>query len=204
MIRKIGEKLLFIVVALLSVVAGVMVSDHFYTPPPIWTLPAKVEEIRQAVELSTLDIAMDEIFKDSINNKGVVFRVKSRVYINFDMGKIHAFEQGDTLIVLLPLETVNIYESTDDGYQVLDVWTTWFPETFAETPLSTAEENVLKGRLKQRIKDRMYEKGYVEKARKNAVTSLSLLFSKFKDHIIIVDPCPEGWKELEIKLEQLK
>ena len=203
MIRKIGKKLLVIVVVLLLVVVGVMVYNRF-NATPVRTLPAKVEEIRQAVKLSTLDIAMDEIFRDTINNKGVVARVKSRAYINFDIEQMQVVEQGDTLIVRLPPETIHVYESSDDGYQVLDVWTIWFPESFAETLLSTAEENSIKGRLKLRIENRMYEKGYVEKARENAVTSLSLLFSKFKDHIIIVDPYPEGRKESGINSEQLK
>ncbi len=166
--------------------------------PEIRSLSAKVEDIRKAVKLSTLDITTEEIFRDTINYKGVVSRVKARVYISFDIENMPMAEQGDTLIVQLPPEIIDIYESTDDGYQVLDVWILWYPEHFTDIPLTSAEENTIKARLKGRIREEMYKKGYVTQARSNAIHSLSSLFSSFKDHIIIIDHYPDGWKDQQV------
>lgn len=197
MMRKIKKWLFLGLVILLLIIAGISGYKRMNNTP-IRSLPAKVEEIKQAVKLSTLDITTEEIFKDTINNKGVVSRVKSRIYISFDIENTPIVLQGDTLIIQLPPEIIDIYESTDDGYQVLDVWQTWFPENFADIPLTSSEENIIKGRLKERIRNEMYEKGYVKQARANAIRSLTQLFSKFKDNIIIIDHYPDGWKDNEI------
>ena len=162
------------------------------------TFPAKIETIRQVVKLSTLDITTEEIFKDTINIKGIVSRVKARVYIHFDLENIPMIEQGDTLFVQLPPEIIDIYESTADASQILDVWYLTFPDEPVNTPLSTDEENRIKRRYKQRIEEQMYEKGYVKKARENALHSLAVLFSKFRDKVVIVDHYPDGWHNNEL------
>ncbi|WP_280746494.1 MULTISPECIES: DUF4230 domain-containing protein [unclassified Parabacteroides] len=137
----------------------------------------------------------EEIFKDTIGIKGAVLRVKARVRISFDIEHIPTAEQGDTLFVQLPREIIDIYESTREGYQVLDVWYVWIPSDPAEITLTTDEENAIKQKIKQKIRQQMYEKDYVARARENAVRSLAQLFSKFKDHIVIHDPYPSGWEE---------
>ena len=162
------------------------------------TLSAKIETIRQVVKLSTLDITTEEIFKDTIHIKGVVSRVKARIYIHFDLENIPMVEQGDTLFVQLPPEIIDIYESTADASQILDVWNLTFPDEPVDTPLSTDEENNIKRRYKQRLEEQMYEKGYVKKARENALHSLAVLFSKFRDKVVIVDHYPDGWRNNEL------
>lgn len=161
----------------------------------IQQLSAKIEEIKQVVELSSLEVLTEEIFKDTINNKVAVSRVKARVQINFDIDHLPMKEQEDTLIVMLPKEIIKLYESSDDGYQLLDVWYLSFPEDPIAVNLTTDEENEMKSRIKQQISAQMYEKGYVTRARQNAMNSLLKLFSGFRDNILIIDPFPEGRKE---------
>lgn len=197
MIRKIKRLLLLIIILALLIVVGRLVYKKT-SVSSVSTLPAKVEEIKQAVKLSTLDITTEEIFKDTINNKGVVLRIKANVYIRFDMENIPMTERGDTLFVQLPRETIDIYESSRNGYQVLDVWYLALPHEPVPTQLSPAEENKIKQRAKQHIENQMYEKGYVKRARENALHSLGALFSKFRDNVVILDYYPDGWKEEEI------
>lgn len=193
MFRRIKKWLIGGIVILLLIVIGTSVYKRMNTTS-ISTLSAKVEEIRQAVKLSALDITTEEIFRDTINNKGVVSRVKVEVHISFDIEDIPMTEQGDTLFVQLPREIIEVYESSDNGYQVLDVWSVWFPENFADVTLTSDEENRVKRRLRQKIEREMYTKGYVKRARENAVNSLAALFSRFRDHIVIVDYYPDGWE----------
>ena len=170
-----------------------------YKQPAVRTLPAKIEEIRQAVQLSTLDVTTEEIIRDTVHMKGVVYRAKARIHIRFDMEELPVMEQGDTLVVQLPAETIDVYEPPTGGFQVLDVWFLQAPDEPAETSLTDTEENLIKRKLTQRIKDQMYEKGYVKRARENAVRSLAILFSRFRDHVVIVDHYPDGWKHDELQ-----
>jgi len=195
--KRVKTLLLIVIGIILLILISVSIYKQM-NKPSFSTFPAKVNEIKQAVKLSTLDITTDEIYKDTINYKGVVLKVQARVYISFDIEHIPMIEQGDTLIIQLPRETIDIYESSHNGYQVLDVWDIRFPENWVDTPLSSSEENAIKRKLKQQIENQMYEKGYVKRARENAVNSLSVLFSKFKDHIIIMDYYPDGWRNNEL------
>ncbi|MDR2918501.1 MAG: DUF4230 domain-containing protein [Tannerella sp.] len=196
MMRKLKWWIIACIIIVLLIITGYLVYNRF-NQPAIKTLPAKIEEIKQAVKLSTLDITMEDIYKDTVNIKGVVSRIKAQIYIRFDIENIPMVEHGDTLIVQLPPECIEIYESTSNSSEILDVWNLQFPEEPVETPLSTAEENYIKQRYKQRIENQMYEKGYVKRARENALQSLAILFSKFRDHVIIVDNYPDGWRNEE-------
>lgn len=196
MIRKIKKRILGGIVIILLLIIGFGVYNRI-NQPAISTLPAKIEEIKQAVKLSTLDITTEEIFKDTVNIKGVVSRVRTRVYIHFDIEDIPLTEHGDTLIVQLPPEIIDVYEATTDGFQVLDVWNLQFPDEPVEIPLTNTEENMVKRKLKHRIQNQMYEKGYVKRARENAVHSLAILFSRFRDQVVVIDNYPNGWKHNE-------
>ena len=194
MIRKIKKWLFFLIFLALLAWVGKTIYEKAETST-ISTLPAKIEGIRQAVQLSTLDITTEEIYKDTIGNKGIVLRIKANVHIRFDMENIPTATQGDTLFVQLPREIIDIYESSKDGYQVLDVWYLLFPTEPVPVTLSSTEENQVKRQVKKQIEEQMYEKGYVKRARENAAHSLSVLFSKFKDNIVIIDHYPDGWRE---------
>lgn len=193
MIRFIKKWLFILIILALLVWIGKTVLKKTGTSS-VRTLAAKVETIKQSVKLSTLDITSEEIYKDTIGSKGVVMRIKANVRIGFDLENIPTSVRGDTLYVQLPREIIDIYESSSDGYQVLDVWYLPLPNEPAPITLTTAEENLVKQQIKRQITNQMYEKGYVRRARENAARSLSVLFSKFKDHIIIIDNYPEGTK----------
>lgn len=158
-------------------------------------LPAKMEEIKQTVKLSSLEIITEEIYKDTINNKIAVSRTRSKTRINFDIENLEMLEQGDTTVIFLPPEIIEIFESSNDGYQLLDVWHVQHPDDPINITLTNAEENEYKRRAKKYITQQMYDKGYVTRARQNAMNSLVKLFSGFKDNILIIDPFPDGWQE---------
>lgn len=150
----------------------------------------RMKEIREMVNLCTLEI-MDEVaLKDSINGKWLFARCRLNGRVGFDLEKLEFREKGDTLVVVLPPETVEIRESVSPGsYEVID---TWDDSLLGLGKLSAAEENALRRRQAARYRRMVYSRGYVSRARANAVATLTDLFSLFDTPVVISDPSPEG------------
>lgn len=150
----------------------------------------RMKEIREMVNLCTLEI-MDEVaLKDSINGKWLFARCRLNGRVGFDLEKLEFREKGDTLVVVLPPETVEIRESVSPGsYEVID---TWDDSLLGLGKLTAAEENALRRRQAARYRRMVYSRGYVSRARANAVATLTDLFSLFDTPVVISDPSPEG------------
>ncbi len=161
------------------------------------TQSAKVKAISSMVELCTADIHEELPIKDSINGKWIVARqvVDGRIRFNIEQLKIE--EKGDTMLVYLPRERVDILENAGpDAYQVLDTWdgrSMLFPRT-----LTASEENAVKKRWQNRIRKKIYSRGYVARARREAVATLAPLLQAMSEPgstVIIIDPTPNGTPE---------
>lgn len=162
------------------------------------TRDSRIKSISRMVDLCTSDIHEEMAIKDSVNGKWIVARQTIAGHIRFDLDSLKIEERGDTTVIYLPPERVDILESDSPGsYVVLDSWDgvhTFFPRT-----LTAKEENIIKRRWLKKAKKRVYERGYVRLARANAVDALSPLFSRMKGPfgkqgpVIIVDPAPEGY-----------
>lgn len=161
------------------------------------TQAARIKSIEQMVDLCTTDIHEEWAIKDSINGKWIVARQTIEGRIRFDLDSLQTESRGDTLLVYLPKEHVDIYENASpDAYEVFDSWdgrNLLFTRT-----LTAGEENVLKDRWRKRARARIYQRGYVRDARKNAVASLAPLLNAMRGEtgsggpVIIIDPTPAG------------
>ncbi|MBD5356939.1 MAG: hypothetical protein HDR88_08060 [Bacteroides sp.] len=158
------------------------------------TQSAKVKAISNMVELCTTDIHEEIPIKDSINGKWIVARQVVEGRIRFDIERLKTETQGDTLIVYLPRERVDILENASpNAYQVLDTWdgkSMMFPRT-----LTAAEENAVKKRWQNRIRKKLYARGYVKRARHEAVNTLIPLITAMQapgTTVMIIDPTPAG------------
>lgn len=149
------------------------------------------------VELCTSDIHEEVAIKDSVNGKWIVARqtIEGRIRFNLDSLKID--EKGDTTIVYLPPERVDILENASPGaYEVLDSWDS--KNSIFSRTLTANEENVIKRRWQDKARKRIYERGYVEQARVNAINTLTPLLSRMKGPdgkqgpVIVIDPTPKG------------
>ena len=190
---------IIIVIAVLAVAA--IVAVKILTPeeenPAFKTQDARIKNIRQMVDLCTADIHEEWAVKDSVNGMWVVARQTIEGRIRFDLDNLHMEQQGDTTIVYLPTERVDIFESASPGaYEVLDVWDD--RNLVFKRTLTTAEENILKARWQKRARSRVYERGYVKDARANAVASLTPLLRAMRGSrgdegvVIIIDTIPAG------------
>lgn len=136
---------------------------------------ARINSIRNMVSLCTLEIDEEMAFKDSINGKWVVARERVRGRIKYDLEKLRIEHQGDTMLVYLPEETIEIRENeSPDSYEILDYWDG--KQTLFPRPLTTREENILKRRWASRIENNIRQQGYLKKARYDAMTLLVPLF----------------------------
>lgn len=152
---------------------------------------ATLKEVKSMVSLCTMEIYEDVPVKAHIGNKHIFARVTLTGTVSFDIEKLDIDSKGDTLYVKLPPEKVEILESTGkDSYTVID---TWNDRMMGNKRFTAAEENKIKDKVRQNAIKNIYRKGYVRRARAEAVTNLTRMLSAFTDKTVIVtDPAPNG------------
>lgn len=150
-----------------------------------------ISQVTPMVQLCTLDIYEDMPIRGSVGSKHIFALVTLNGSVSFDLEKMEFFERGDTLFVTLPPETVEIYESTDPAsYRVID---TWNDNLLGSGTFTTAEENAVKAKVRDNFRHRIYARGYVCRARAQAVSNLSAMLPGLTGKTVIVsDPSPEG------------
>lgn len=155
----------------------------------------KLSEIKEMVKLCSLEVRDDVAIKDSINGKWIFAKNTVNGYIRFDLEKLDYQTRNDSVIIFLPPEEIEIYEANSDGaYEVID---TWNESLLDLRTLTAAEESAIKRRMADRYRNSFYTKGYVSRARRSAVETLSRLVSVMDDKITIVDLHPQGFNAPE-------
>lgn len=155
--------------------------------------PAMVKNITGMVRLCSLEIYEETGINDTINGKGLFAIQRLRGEVTFDVENMKVDSiTPDSIVVHLPRERVELLESTErDSYRVVDVWNVANPLWSAQ--LTTAEENIIKSRAAARSRRLAYERGYVARARANAVESLRKTYSLLPEvKVTIVDDTPDG------------
>ncbi|MDE7461229.1 MAG: DUF4230 domain-containing protein [Paramuribaculum sp.] len=183
------------IIVLLILAAAGFVAYKWYTAPEathITMQEAKITDVTPMLRLCSVEIYDDVPVKGSIGNRHLFARVALKGSISFDLDSVRMTESGDTISVTLPREIVDVYESTDAGaYQVIDMWCDSF---FGSSNFTTAEENAIKSKVRDNYRKGIYQKGYVARARKEAVANLtSLLGGLTGKTVIVTDPSPEGY-----------
>jgi len=153
--------------------------------------PARISDIATMVSLSTVDIYEEQPVNGRIGPKHLVARQTLTGSVSFDLEKLVIDTVGDTLRVILPPETVELYESTEPGsYVVIDTWN----DRLLGSALTTREENAIKAKAMALARKRIYAKGYVRRARAEAVANLAQLLRPLAASrpVMIIDPTPAG------------
>ena len=106
------KKFIAILVLVLAAIVGTLwwVESHRVSAD---TIPATLEDVKGMVKLCALEIHDDVPIRDSINGKWIFAKGKINGYVTFDLERMEYEVKGDTIIVMLPPEKVEIYESTD-------------------------------------------------------------------------------------------
>lgn len=149
--------------------------------------PARIADISPMLRLCTVEIVEDLPVKASIGSRHIFARETVKGSISFDLEKIKTEERGDTLVVTLPPEIIEIYESTEPAsYQVYDTWNDRF---LGSTNFTTAEENIIKDKVTKNFRNSIYKKGLVKRARSEAVKNLQPMLQRvMRRPVVVIDP----------------
>lgn len=189
MIKRYATLLLFTVTLLL--VGGLLLWRNSVASTNMSVSETKLSEIKDMVKLCSLEVRDDVAIKDSINGKCIFAKNTVNGYIRFDLEKLDYQTRNDSIVIFLPPEEIEIYESNrDNAYEVID---TWNQALLDLRNMTAAEETAIKERMGRRYKDSFYDKGYVARARASAVETLSRLLAKMDGNITAVDLYPEGY-----------
>lgn len=186
----------FIILVLIAVIAGAAYwAYQKYTSAPeashVTMEKAKITDLAPMLRLCSVEIYDDVPVKGNLGSKHIFAKTTLNGSISFDLENIQMTESGDTLNIILPKEIVDVYESTDPGsYRVIDTWNDSF---MGSSNFTNAEENSIKAKVRENYVKNIYKKGYVERARKEAVDNLTTLLTGLTGKTVIVnDPTPKG------------
>ncbi|MCM1355566.1 MAG: DUF4230 domain-containing protein [Staphylococcus sp.] len=186
---------LIITIVIIAGVAAIILWRSTAASTNMSVSETKLSEIKEMVKLCSLEVRDDVAIKDSINGKWIFAKNTVNGYIRFDLEKLDYQTRNDSVIIFLPPEEIEIYESNSDGaYEVID---TWNESLLDLRTLTAAEESAIKRRMAERYRKSFYTKGYVSRARRSAVETLSQLVSVMDDKITIVDLHPQGFNAPE-------
>ncbi len=183
------------IIVLVVVAAAGFVGYKWFTDPEASNVSmkdAKIADVSPMLRLCAVEIYDDVLVRGTIGKKEMFARMALKGSISFDLDSVDMTQSGDTLMLNLPREIVEIYESTDAGaYEVID---TWCDGLFGSSNFTAAEENSIKVKAREDYRKNIYDKGYVKRARKEAVANLtSLLGGLTGATVIVTDPSPEGY-----------
>ncbi|MCM1369944.1 MAG: DUF4230 domain-containing protein [Candidatus Amulumruptor caecigallinarius] len=155
--------------------------------PEVVVEPAKIEDIKNMVQLCSMEIYCEVPVKDTVNNKMLFAIQKQEGKISFDIEKLQISDTGDSLFVVLPPEIVDVRESTQmNSWRVIDSKGLDF---FTSDKLTLEEENSIKRELRKKSVDRLYKNGTVARARKEATAQLKLLLENvYRKPTVVSDP----------------
>lgn len=189
-------KIIYSIIILLVLGAAAVVDYMWYSAPEasrVTVHEAKITDVSPMLRLCSVEIYDDVPIKATIGSRHIFARVALNGSVSFDLDNIEMTQQGDTINVTLPREIVEIYESTDPGaYQVIDTWNDSF---MGSSNFTADEENKIKGKIRDSYRRAIYTNGYVERARKEAVTNLTaMLHGLTGKTVIVTDPSPKGYQ----------
>ena len=188
-------KTLYKLSALLIVLAVCGVAAYFYFAPGKSRLTlhdATVKEVRDMARLCTVEIYEEVPVRGHVGDRHLIAREVLVGNISFDIDDLTFDTSADTIRVSLPREIVEVRESTEPGsYTVIDNWNDKF---MGSSVITVEEENKMKQLTLESFIRAVYRKGYVRRARAEAVANLTAMLGSLTGKpVIVTDPTPEGY-----------
>lgn len=194
MVKKFIIRQITVVVAVIAAIAAAGGAVWWFLlrekEPPIVTFRASAGEAATMARLCSVEIYNEATLLDTINSKMLFAIQKQRGRISFDIDSLQVASRGDTLIVNLPPERVDLYEDTGENSWVVVDSKNIAPLGFMlPDRLSLAEENALKRKFRARSIDKLYATGVVRRARNEASENLRLfLQTLWSRPVEVIDP----------------
>lgn len=187
----------YLFVLLLAIAAAVFLYVNYLKPDQddsIAVRQGRINNVEEIARLCSMDLYSEVPMLDTINGKVMFAIQKQRGSISFDLEKLIIDDSGDTVIITLPPEIIELREATDNNsWEVIDTKAVGRLAVFRSDRISDVEENALKRRMRSRSKKRLYENGTVARARAEGADHLRHLMEKlYRRPVIILDPTPSG------------
>lgn len=132
--------------------------------------PARIADIRQMLSLCSTEIYEELPIRGHYGSKHLVAKATLTGSITFDLDRLRTDSLGDTIVIYLPPEHIELRESTEPGaYTVIDTWN----ERLLGDGLTAREENAIKKRAMEMAENRIRARGHVARARTDAANTLA-------------------------------
>lgn len=164
-------------------------------PKEIKTYQAKIAQLTEMADLCTVEIYAEVPVKGRIGKRHFFATQIQQGYISFPVDSIGIEEKGDTAVIYLPKERVEMLESTDSGsFRIIDTWSDGFLQS---GHFSADEENRIKLKGKELAIKRLYSDGTVRRARREGKQRLGeMLAALWHRPVMVIDTIPTGKLEL--------
>lgn len=196
-----------VLLILIACVLGIWVWKMIFTTNVSYDNLTRITHIKEMIRLNTFEMVNEFVYKDTLDDIGVVYNIKSRITIGFDLDNLKYRETDGVLEVELPPANVIDIHSLD--CRLLDCYNTGFTGDLFGTPdVSPQQWSQIRSNMGKFIKQEIQRKGYVERARKNAIDNLAQLFHALKGDVRIIDSQPEKtdieWGKMDFRQVQSK
>lgn len=196
-------KLILTATVMIAVVAAALYL-YFSLSSPKKTIDVdkgKVSRIETMARLCTVDIYSEVPELDTINDKVMFAIQKQKGSVSFDLEKLQVNASGDTVIITLPPEIVELYESTDkNSWEVIDTKAIGRMAMFRSDKFTIEEENAVKAKIKEKSTKLLYRNGTIERARAEGARNLQSLMEMVYDKPVrVTDPTPQGARYAEYR-----
>ncbi len=182
------KKIIIIVLGILIAVgAGFAIwkfSGKREKAPEVEVAPAKVNHLATIARLCTVELYSEVPVLDTVGSKVIFGIQKQKGRISFDLETLNINAEADTIIVRLPKEKIELFESTDPhSWEVVD---TKNLNVFGTSKLTAEEDNAVKRKIAAKSEARLYKDGTVARARKEGKATLERLLTAFYGRPAIV------------------
>lgn len=191
---KISKRIILIT---LIIVAVIWIYKMIFTTNVSYDNLTRITNVKEMVRLNSLKVMDEFVYKDTIDNVGVVYNVKANIIIGFDLDSLKYKETDGGLEIELP--NTNVISIYSEGEDLLDCYDITYGDLFGEPNINSKQWQIIRSNIKEYIKQEVINKGYVQIARKNALDNLTKLCHVLKGNVTVIDKERETsniiWKE---------
>lgn len=154
----------------------------------------KIDKVDTMVELCSIDFYNEVPIIDTVQNWVCFAKQKQRGSISFDIENLDIDANGDSVLIILPPEIIEIMEATDDkAWETVDSKDLKWLQRLSTSRAPVEVWSIVKKNALIKSKKNLYQAGIVERARVEGAENLQILMEKvYNKPVKVTDPTPKG------------
>lgn len=154
----------------------------------------KIDKVDTMVELCSIDFYNEVPIIDTVQNWVCFAKQKQRGSISFDIENLDIDANGDSVLIILPPEIIEIMEATDDkAWETVDSKDLTWLQRLSTSRAPVEVWSIVKKNALIKSKKNLYQAGIVERARVEGAENLQILMEKvYNKPVKVTDPTPKG------------